>query len=275
MDEIAAMQASRLELPYLRTSGIVLASEENYPSQISGLSGGKQNCSIASVSESSLGSLDINQESVLPTSAPVQSTDEKTQVAMTWPNHLPQCMHNFQGPVFQQMPLSRHLFPSMQVPPPYFQGNMQWPPKVDDSSLGHDWEPDGNKKHKSSSRNKKSSHEKGLETSNPVDSTEPSDSSSDTESDDNLQNGEKQSSVEQRDGEKGSMSDETSDEDELIDGEALKQQVEEAVGSLERRHKSTSRHNKKSNRSIIDCSNDEDNKKVSANNPGGQKVNEQ
>ncbi|KAJ9153614.1 hypothetical protein P3X46_027039 [Hevea brasiliensis] len=277
MDEIAAMQASRLELTYLRTSGIVLASEENYPSQISGLSGGKQNGSIASVSESSLGSLDINQ-------APVQSTDEKTQVAMTWPNHLPQCMHNFQGHVFQQMPpYQGYLFPGMQVPPPYFQGNMLWPPKVDDSSLGHDWEPDGNKKHKSSSRNKKSSHEKGLETSNPVDSTEPSDSSSDTESDDNLQNGEKQSSVEQvrrkksstkvvirninyttskRDGEKGSMSDETSDEDEFIDGEALKQQVEEAVGSLERRHKSTSRHNKKSNRSIIDCSNDEDNKNL-------------
>ncbi|XP_057992853.1 COP1-interacting protein 7-like [Hevea brasiliensis] len=203
---------------------------------------------------------------------------------MTWPNHLPQCMHNFQGHVFQQMPpYQGYLFPGMQVPPPYFQGNMLWPPKVDDSSLGHDWEPDGNKKHKSSSRNKKSSHEKGLETSNPVDSTEPSDSSSDTESDDNLQNGEKQSSVEQvrrkksstkvvirninyttskRDGEKGSMSDETSDEDEFIDGEALKQQVEEAVGSLERRHKSTSRHNKKSNRSIIDCSNDEDNKNL-------------
>lgn len=62
MDEIAAMQASRVELPFLGSSGIVLASEENYPSQISGLSGGKQNGSIdASVSDSSLGSVDLNQ----------------------------------------------------------------------------------------------------------------------------------------------------------------------------------------------------------------------
>ncbi|KAF2285996.1 hypothetical protein GH714_009562 [Hevea brasiliensis] len=241
MDEIAAMQASRLELPYLGTSGIVLASEENYPSQIGGLSGGKLNGSIdASVSDSSLGSSDLNQ------------------------------------------------------------GNMQWPPKVDDSGLRHDWEPDGHKKHKSSSRKKKSAHGKGMETSNQDDSTEPSYSSSETESDNDLQNGEKQSSIEQvrrkkhgkkssrkvvirninyitskRDGEKGSMSDETSDGDDFIDGEALKQQVEEAVGSLERRHKSTSRHHKKSNRSTIDNSNDEDKKKVAANNTEGQKGNEQ
>ncbi|KAJ9182867.1 hypothetical protein P3X46_006814 [Hevea brasiliensis] len=302
MDEIAAMQASRLELPYLGTSGIVLASEENYPSQIGGLSGGKLNGSIdASVSDSSLGSSDLNQESSLPTSAAVQSTDGKAQMPMAWPNHLPQYMHNFQGPVFQQMPpYQGYLFPGMQVAPPYFPGNMQWPPKVDDSGLRHDWEPDGHKKHKSSSRKKKSAHDKGMETSNQDDSTEPSYSSSETESDNDLQNGEKQSSIEQvqrkkhgkkssrkvvirninyitskRDGEKGSMSDETSDGDDFIDGEALKQQVEEAVGSLERRHKSTSRHHKKSNRSTIDNSNDEDKKKVAANNTEGQKGNEQ
>lgn len=71
------------------------------------------------------------------------------------------------------------------------------------------------------------------------------------------------------------MSDETSDEDEFVDGEALKEQVEEVVGSLERRHKSTSRHNKKANRSTIYGSNDEGKKKVSGNNPEGQKGNEQ
>lgn len=58
IDEIAAMQAhSRPELPYLRTSGIILAGEDND-------AGGKQNGFVdASVSEStpSHASLDINQ----------------------------------------------------------------------------------------------------------------------------------------------------------------------------------------------------------------------
>ena len=62
MDELAAMQASQLELPFLKTSGIVLAGEENYPGQIGGLSGGKNNGSIdVSDSATSLGSLDLNQ----------------------------------------------------------------------------------------------------------------------------------------------------------------------------------------------------------------------
>lgn len=218
----------------------------------------------------------------LPTSAQVQSTDGKAQVPMPWPNHLPQYMPNFQGPVFQQMPpYQGYLFPGLQVASPYFPGNMQWPPNMDDSSLDRDWEPDDHKKHKSSRNKKKSSHGKELEASNQDDSTEPSDSSSETESDENLQNGRKQSSAQQvrrkkqgkkssrkvvirninyitskRDGEKGSVSEETSDEDEFIDGEALKQQVKEAVGSLERRHKSTSRHRKKSQHSTLDGSND-------------------
>ena len=60
MDEIAAMQASQLELPYLGTSGIVLSGED-YPGQIGGLSGGKQNNSMdASDSTTSPGSLEQN-----------------------------------------------------------------------------------------------------------------------------------------------------------------------------------------------------------------------
>lgn len=54
MDEIAAMQAcSRPELPYLATSGIILAGEDNDPS-------GKQNGSLdASDTTTSHGSLDM------------------------------------------------------------------------------------------------------------------------------------------------------------------------------------------------------------------------
>jgi hypothetical protein len=77
-----------------------------------------------------------------------------------------------------------------------------------------------------------------------------------------------------KDGEKGSISDCTSDEDEFIDGESLKQQVQEAVGSLERRHKSTSRQHKKSQRSTIDGSNDaidQEGKSIMAKNLDGEK----
>ncbi|KAJ6728042.1 COP1-INTERACTING PROTEIN 7 [Salix koriyanagi] len=304
MDELAAMQASQLELPFLKTSGIVLAGEENYPGQIGGLSGGKYNGSIdASDSATSLGSLDLNQDSGLPTSAQMQSTDGRAHMPIPWPNHHPQHKHNFQGPVFQQMPpYQGYLFPAMPVGSPYFPGNMQWPPNVDDSSFGREWEPDNREKHKSSSRNKKSSHQNELQGSDHDEPTEPSDSSSETESDENLGSDKKQALVEKmnrkrhgkkssrkvvirninyitstKDGEKGSMSDSTSDEGGFIDGEALKQQVQEAVGSLERRHKSTSRHHKKSQRSTIDGSNgftDQEGKNITENNREGENVKE-
>jgi hypothetical protein len=103
----------------------------------------------------------------------MQSTDGKAHMPMPWPNHHPQFKHNFQGPVFQQMsPYQGYLFPGMQVGSPYFPGNMQWPPNVDDSSYGQDWEPDNREKHKSSSRNKKSSRQKELQASNQDESTD-------------------------------------------------------------------------------------------------------
>lgn len=70
VDEIAAMQASsQPELPYLGTSGIILAGEDHDDSFMinvhpNSLSGGKQNGSVdASVSNSTAihGSLDISQ----------------------------------------------------------------------------------------------------------------------------------------------------------------------------------------------------------------------
>ncbi|KAJ6724436.1 COP1-INTERACTING PROTEIN 7 [Salix viminalis] len=268
MDELAAMQASQLELPFLKTSGIVLAGEENYPGQIGGLSGGKYNGSIdASDSATSLGSLDLNQDSGLPTSAQMHSADGRAHMPIPWPNHHPQHKHNFQGPVFQQMPpYQGYLFPAMPVGSPYFPGNMQWPPNVDDSSFGREWEPDNGEKHKSSSRNKKSSHQKELRASSHDEPTEPSDSSSETESDENLRSDKKQALVEKMNREEAW---------EEVITKALKQQVQEAVGSLERRHKSTSRHHKKSQRSTIDGSNgvtDQEGKNITENNREGEKA---
>ncbi|KAL5802800.1 hypothetical protein ACOSQ4_031105 [Xanthoceras sorbifolium] len=292
MDEIAAMQAfPRPELPYLATSGIILAGEDNDPS-------GKQSGLIeASVSDTTTSheSLDIKHDSSLPTSAQMPA-DGKAQVPITWPNHLPHYVHNFQGPPYQGYP-----FPGMQFAPPYYPGNMRWPPNMDDPSLGHEWEPDDQRNHKSSSRNKKQSSHKSVETSKNDESTEPSGSSSESESNEELQRGKKHSLMEQahrkkhgkkssrkvvirninyitsnRDGERGSDSEETSDGDEFIDGDSLKQQVEKAVGSLERRHKSSSHHRRKQDaakhRSVVDGSNDVADKEIK-NADGGKRNN--
>ncbi|KAM4092729.1 hypothetical protein ACJW30_06G061300 [Castanea mollissima] len=282
VDEIAAMQAcSQQELPYLGTSGIILAGEdlETSPNLMinvhpNGLSNGKQNGSIdASDSTASHGSLDNSQESSLPTSSQTQSTNGRIQAPMTWPNHVPQYMHNFQGPVFPQMPpYPSYLFPGMQQhASSYYPGNMQWPSNVDDSGHVLDQELDGHRNHKSSRNKKKHSHGKVLETSEHDCSTEPSDSSSESESDEDLEHHKNYSSKQKprkkkhgknssrkvvirninyitsnkRDGEDTGSEGNSSDEDEFINGDSIKQQVEEAVDSLERRHKSTSRRHKK------------------------------
>ncbi|XP_027340967.1 COP1-interacting protein 7 isoform X2 [Abrus precatorius] len=265
MDEIAAMQASsQPELPYLRTSGIILAGEDDTTSKLNGLVD-------PSISEStpSHASLDIGQDYSLPTSGQTPPTDGRAQMPMSWPNHLPQYMHNFQGHAFHQMsPYQGYLYPGMQVPSSYYPGNMQWPPNSEDSHNVLDREKDY---HKSSYKKKKKKHSQVLDQSEEDESTSSSDTSSESDLDDHSRQGKKHSSTEHQhkkkhgkkssrkvvirninyitsngDGEKGSMTEGSlSNEEEFINGDSLKQQVEEAVGSLERRHKSNSRHHKK------------------------------
>ncbi|GFS34610.1 microtubule-associated protein 65-9 [Actinidia rufa] len=231
----------------------------------------------------------------LPNSAQGQSTDGKAQVPMSWPNHIPQYMHKFPGPVFQQMPpYQGYLFPGMQVGPPYYPGTMQWPPHMEDQEL------DDRRNHKSSSTKKEKHSQKGSQTLEQDDDT---DTDSTSKSDlDELQ-GPKKKVIEKkhskrsskkvvirninyisskRDGETGSSSEEnSSDEHDLINAESLKQQVEEAVSSLERQHKPNSRNNKKRNGSrqhkTINGSNSavkQDNDNVLANISEGDKRNE-
>ncbi|CAN1789537.1 COP1-interacting protein 7 [Linum perenne] len=233
VDEIVAMQAVQLELPSLRSSGIILAGEESYPSQLSAVRLNGSN--DVSDSATSIGSVDLSQ------------AEGRGQVPMPWTNHhIPHYMHNFQGPVYQQMaPYQGYGFPD---------------------HLG----TDERRKGKSSSRNRKknSSHPESDQ-----DESVGSGSSSETETDQNKTNNRLQSPEDhvsgkkhskkpsrtvvirninyitsRRDGEKGITSGETSEEDELFNEEALKQQVEEAVGSLDRRNKSASRRHRKSQR---------------------------
>ncbi|KAL5538699.1 hypothetical protein UlMin_044812 [Ulmus minor] len=268
IDELAAMQAcAQPVMPYLGTSGIILAGEDNDPQNltININQNGKPNGSFdASISDSTIsnGSLDANQENRLPTPPQASSMDGKGQVPASWPNHLPpQYMQNFQGHVFH--PYQGYMFPGMQVPP-YYPGNMKWPPNMDDSGAHFDRDPDDRRNHKSHRSKKKHSEQDG--------SAEQSESSYESESDEDTgQRKQYSSSAEKshkkkhgrkssrkvvirninyitsnRDGEEGGGSEgSSSDEDGYIDGDSIKQQVEEAVESLERRHKSGSRRHKK------------------------------
>lgn len=150
--------------------------------------------------------------------------------------------------------------PGMQVPP-YFPGNMKWPPNMEDSDPHVDRE----------SRRSKSHGSKKKHSSDQDESNEESESSYESESDEETRHGKKHSSKDQsrkkkhgkksrrkvvirninyisskKEGEVGSGSEETSsDDDGFIDEDSIKQQVEEAVESLERRHKPSSRRHKK------------------------------
>ncbi|KAB2049196.1 hypothetical protein ES319_A13G160100v1 [Gossypium barbadense] len=228
MAEVAAMQACpRPDLSYLGTSGIVLAGEENDPNQnlMMSLSSTKQN---GSADASDAGSSDINP-------------DEKAQ-----------------GPGFQQMsPYQGYFFPGMHAVPPYYSRNMHWPPNVEDSSLARGWEPEDHRSHKSSSRNKKkSSRSKADETSKQDESTEPSDSSSESEPEEQVRkkkHGKKASR--KRNGGKDSDSEETSHEDEFIDGDYLKPQVEEA------------QHDRNKHRNTVSYDDEHETMAATANNP--------
>ncbi|KAI8024736.1 COP1-interacting protein 7 [Camellia lanceoleosa] len=180
MDEVAAMQAySHSEFPYLGSSGIILSGEDNDHSQgiMINVPSKKQDGSIdASTSDSTIshGSSDVNQDNSMPKPAQVQSMDGKAQVPMSWPNNVPQYMHNFPGSVFQQMPppYQVYIFPGMQ-------------------------DPDDHRNRKSSSRKKeRSSHRKRSQTLEQDDYSEPSESSSESDLDEHLQHGKKHSSTE-------------------------------------------------------------------------------
>ncbi|KAL1299467.1 hypothetical protein HN51_044007 [Arachis hypogaea] len=233
MDEIAAMQvSSQPVLPYLRTAGIILAGEDDASSKLNGLGD-------AAISEStpSHASFDMNQDNGMPTPP------------MSWPNHVPHYIHNFQGHGFQHLPppYQGYLYPGMQVPSSYYPASMQWPPNSEDSM---DYNKPSFKKKK---KKKKHSQEDA--------STLSSDSSYESDSDEHSRQGKKKHGkrssrkvvirninyiTSKGDGEKGSVTEgSSSNNEDFINGDSLKHQVEEAVESLERKHKSSSQQHKK------------------------------
>ncbi|XP_043688435.1 COP1-interacting protein 7 [Telopea speciosissima] len=258
MDELAAVGAcTQPELPYLGTSGIILTSENSNPSPgvmpiaHFGFSNGQlePNGSLDSDSTTGNASTDISQGQMPPTTV-------KNQVPMPWTDQLPQYMYNFQSPHMQQMPpYQGYNIHGMPVFPPYYQGNMHWSPNTD---IGHGpvQEPERRQKGRL-----------------PDGQTEPSDSTSGSDLDSDLQqelkNSTEQPQLHKRRHKKkssrmvvirninyitpkrseanndGEVYDSSSLEDEFIDGDFLRQKVKEAVGSLEKHHKSTPFHHKK------------------------------
>ncbi|KAI4322911.1 hypothetical protein L6164_022561 [Bauhinia variegata] len=249
IDEIAAMQAcAQPELAYIRTSGIILAGEDNGPSE----------------STASHASLDINQDNSMPTSAQIPRTDGKAQTPMSWPNHLPQYLHNFQGPMFQQMPpYQGYLYPGM--PGSYFPGNMQWPPNAEDSRSVLDQELDTRRSLKSSSRSKKK-HSHAVEDSEEDASTASTDSSYDSVSDEHTEHVRKHSLTEKlhkkKSGKKASRKVVIRNINYITSNGDEKEKGSVSEGSQsdedEKRHKSSSRRHKKQDRTKLSADQETD-----------------
>ncbi|KAL5730175.1 hypothetical protein ACHQM5_003029 [Ranunculus cassubicifolius] len=257
MDELAAMEAYvQPELPYSGTSGIVLTTENGNPSQniiqsmlSAGIPNGNLERSVSGdVSESAAShASDVNQGQIPQT---------PSQSQYPWPNHLPPYMYNF--PNQQMPPYQGYPFPNMH--PSHYQGSMQWPPTPNRDAYGDgNREPSHHRNRKSSSK-KKSYNGKESQTSEQDEHTEPSDSSSEGEEDEYLQphkrkNGKKSSRTvvirninyitSKRKDEDNDSGESSLDEDEYIDGDSLKQRVEDAVGSLEKHKLNTRNHKKK------------------------------
>ncbi|KAL2944133.1 COP1-interacting protein 7 [Bienertia sinuspersici] len=286
VDEIAAMQAIvQPDLSYLGTSGIILAGEDNDPSQ-GFMTTGKQSTDLSlSDSMTSPGSLDANQETQTP------PTDAKVQMPNPWAQQFHPYLRNFQGPMYQQMPpYPGYGFNGMQVSPPYYPPNMPWPSDVNGSV---DHESYDRRERKSSSKKKgKGSHARESEKEDHEEYTESNGSSSETDSSPERshrkKHGKKSSRrvvirninyiSSKRDGENDGSEADSSDEDGYVDGDSLKQQLEEAVGSFEKHKKSSSHHHKKRNGSkhinSVNGITDQDDENVSIKNKNGNKGNE-
>lgn len=208
----------------------------------------------------------------------------KPQAPTGLPNHLPQYMYSFQSPVAQQMsPYQGYAFPGMQFSSPYYLGNlqnMQWPPRTEESD--HGILKNGNHHRRSNKpphlkeryskgkahRNKQTTSElqDGYSDQNSSGSCSESieeldhDMSSDKES---LETGvtKKQRpknkssrtvvirninyiSSKGKDGGSHGSSDESLVKDDFLDGDFLKDKVENVVDSIQKHHQS-SRHRKK------------------------------
>ncbi|XP_015574626.1 COP1-interacting protein 7 isoform X2 [Ricinus communis] len=245
MEELAAMEACPpSELSFLGTSGIVLNNDGDL------VSNGTLDAS-RSDSTTSYASSDSKKDDHSAMPDQMLSNNTKVKVAMPWPNQMPHYMYNFQNPIQQLPPYQGYPFPI----PPHYATNMQWPPSLKESGP---------------TKKEKSLNNKGFEHSGEDEKTESDDSEADSDSELYMRQNKGHSSKDshrkkhrkkssktvvirninyitskRRNGEKAGASDESSDEEDFIDEDSLRQQVDDAVGLLEKSHKSNLSNHKK------------------------------
>ncbi|PIN22723.1 hypothetical protein CDL12_04540 [Handroanthus impetiginosus] len=242
MDEVAAMQAS-----YLGASGIMLASENNDLSQ----TGVAKSSGSDSITRH--GSLDNSEDIGLSMEFNPQQTEGAAPLP-TWPNHLPPYAH---GPMFQQIPpYPGYIFPGMQVGPSHYPGNMPWPTNFHDSGMHLDRDIRDGQRHRTSTKKKEKPAKRVAKNdeSGTDNSSSRSDSSGEQEEEMSLSSREQVHSKKHKkrssrkvvirninyitSGRNEESGSESSDKDEYADKDSIEQQVEAAVGSLNRQHKS-------------------------------------
>ncbi|XP_030543542.1 COP1-interacting protein 7 isoform X2 [Rhodamnia argentea] len=279
MEELSAMEAYvSSDLSFPATSGIMLANEMSAPSQGVTLhypSGDGSNNTVAANGFSGASNVENGKDdNVSPTPS------AKAQMQIPWPHHFPPYMY----PIQQMPPYPGYPFPVMQsVNPNNPNGNNQWP--FNSEALYPDTKREKNNGSKSSSeRKKKTSQKEEAEYSEQETHSSNSHSEEDSGESDSASVRERRHSSagsthprkhkkkssrtvvirninyisSKRKGEDpdGDSAEYSSIEDELIDGDTLKQSVEDVVESLKKSHKTKQHtHSKKdSNGQILGSS---------------------
>ncbi|KAJ4831686.1 hypothetical protein Tsubulata_039358 [Turnera subulata] len=264
MEELAAMEACPPpELTFLGSSGVVLSNDVSTLNQNMALNlvnGGTPTCDLDSASKSdssaSHASLDGKNDNNTTPATGIPSATATAQVPMPWPNQIPPYMYNFQSPIQRMPPHQGYPYPFMQPIPAQYPVSMQWPPNMQQSAPAK-------KKHLNKKASEYSSEETQTESSeselgSDSDSYSPQEKKLSLTDPSYKKKHRKKSSKtvvirninyitpKRRNGEKDGESDESSDDDEFIDEDSLKQNVDDAVGRLERIRKSnSSKHRKK------------------------------
>ncbi|XP_047159783.1 COP1-interacting protein 7 [Vigna umbellata] len=237
--EVAAMQSSLPPaLSLSGSSGIVLTNDITANDQNSIASGDG--------TETSNSSLNKKEDVNLPTPDQKPSHTANVHMPMPWPYNVPPYMYNLpQIPSYQGYPMT-----NMQTVPPYLLPNVQW-------------SPDQGVNQKQSSTKKDKSHKKRAEEYEEDEQSESSDPNSGSESDSDKQNHSSHSSKDdlkrrkhrrkssgtvvirninyitpkRRNGNEDGASDESLEDDDIIDEQIIKQKVGVALESLQKVHK--------------------------------------
>ncbi|RDY04378.1 COP1-interacting protein 7 [Mucuna pruriens] len=266
--EVAAMQSSLPPaLSLSGASGIILANDitphdqnnKNNSSKDS-IASGDENVFLETTSSASLNKkegmpcADVN----LPTPDQQPSHAANVHMPMPWPYNVPPFMYNLQNSIPQMPSYQGYPLTNMQSVPPYLLRNMQW-----SSDQGVNQKP-------SATKREKSPYKKGAEEYEDQ-QTESSDPDSGSESDSDKQKHSNNSSKDdlkrkkhrrkssgtvvirninyitpkRRNGNEGGVSDESSEDDNVIDEETIKQKVGVALESLQKVHKVEKRANGK------------------------------